>query len=104
MQINWSEQSQGDLQEILLYVAGSFGKKKTEEVLDEIRHSAQLLKDFPMLGNFFVEDTELQIVYRTLSSKLNQLVYFVDGETVNIVTVRQNRRDINRLKKASAKQ
>ena len=104
MQINWSEQSQGDLQEILLYVAGSFGKKKAEEVLDEIRHSAQLLKDFPMLWKFFVEDTELQIVYRTLSSKLNQLVYFVDGETVNIVTVWQNRRDINRLKKALAKQ
>lgn len=103
MQINWSEQSQNDLQEILEYVAESFGRKKAEEVLDEIRHSTQLLKDFPMLGKFFVEDTELKIVYRTLPSRLNQLVYFVDGETINVVTVWQNKRDISRLKKTLAR-
>ena len=103
MQIKWSEQSKVDLQEILLYVAGSFGRKKAEEVLAEIRHSAQLLQDYPMLGKFFVEDTELQIVYRTLPSKLNQLVYFVEGDVITIVTVWQNRRDISRLKKTLAK-
>ena len=103
MQINWSEQSQNDLQEILEYVAESFGRKKAEEVLDEIRHSTQLLKDFPMLAKFFVEDTELKIVYRTLPSRLNQLVYFVDGETINVVTVWQNKRDISRLKKTLAR-
>lgn len=39
MKINWSEQSQSDLQEILLYVAGSFGRKKAEEVLLKLRFS-----------------------------------------------------------------
>ena len=99
MQINWSEQSRDDLREIVTYVASNFGKSKAIEVLEEIRHSAELLLSFPLLGKSFVEDKELGISYRTLPSKLNQLVYFIDGEMVVIVTVWQNRCDINRLKK-----
>ena len=62
-----------------------------------------MLKEFPMLGKSFVEDAELGIDYRTLPSKLNQLVYYVEGEIVVIVTVWQNRRDIGRLKKSLTK-
>lgn len=103
MQINWSEQSRDDLHEIMSYVATSFGRSKAEEVLAEIRHSAELLKDFPMLGKSFVEDTELGVSYRTLPSKLNQIVYYIEEETITIVTVWQNRRDASRLKKMLAK-
>lgn len=103
MRINWSEQSRDDLREILSYVASVFGKSKAKEVLEEISHSADLLKDFPMLGKTFVEDKEMGISYRTLPSKLNQLIYYIDGEMVVIVTVWQNRRDINRLKKDLSK-
>lgn len=99
MQINWSEQSRNDLREILSYVGNSFGQRKAKEVFAEIRHTAELLKEFPLLGKSFVKDEELQIEYRTLPSKLNQLVYCVEGETINIIAVWQNRRDINRLKK-----
>lgn len=66
MQINWSEQSRDDLREIMAYVASNFGKSKAAAVLEEISHSADLLKDFPLLGKGFVEDKELGIVYRTL--------------------------------------
>ena len=83
----------------MTYVASNFGKSKAAEVLEEIRHSAELLMDFPMLGKSFVEDKELGISYRTLPSKLNQMVYFIEGEMIVVVTVWQNRRDINRLKK-----
>ena len=103
MQINWSEQSRDDLREIVSYVGNSFGKRKAEEVFSEIRSNAELLKNFPMLGKSFVTDEELQIEYRTLPSKLNQLVYFVEKETITIVAVWQNRRDINRLKKTLSK-
>ena len=103
MQINWSEQSRDDLREIVSYVGNSFGKRKAEEVFSEIRSTAELLKNFPMLGKSFVTDEELQIEYRTLPSKLNQLIYFVEEETINIVAVWQNRRDINRLKKTLSK-
>ena len=104
MQINWSEQSRNDLREILSYVGNSFGQRKAKEVFAEIRHTAELLKDFPMLGKSFVKDEELRIEYRTLPSKLNQLVYCIEGETINIIAVWQNRRDINRLKKMLMKQ
>ena len=103
MQIKWSEQSFEDLLEIVIYVANSFGKSKAKEVLEEIRHSADLLKNFPLLGKSFVEDSELGIEYRTLPSKLNQLVYYIEDETITIVTVWQNRRDVNRLKKLLSK-
>ena len=46
-----------------------------------------------------MKDSELGITYRSLTAKLNKMVYFVDNETITIVTVWQNRQDIGRLKK-----
>lgn len=99
MLIKWSEQSRVDLRGVLSYVGANFGHRKAEEVLSDIRGRAELLKDFPMLGRVFVKDPELGITYRSLTAKLNKIVYFIDGETINIVAVWQNRRDINNLKK-----
>ena len=99
MQIEWSEQSRSDLRELLSYVGINFGRRKAEEILSDIRERAELLKDFPNLGRVFVKDPELGITYRSLTAKLNKMVYFVDNETITIVTVWQNRQDIGRLKK-----
>ena len=99
MQIEWSEQSRSDLRELLSYVGINFGRRKAEEVLSDIREHAELLKDFPSLGQVFVKDHELGITYRSLTAKLNKMVYFMDNETITIVTVWQNRQDIGRLKK-----
>ena len=105
MKINWSEQSRDDLRDILNYVGSSFGGRKAPEVLAEIRRTAELLANFPMLGKRFVEDEEEGVVYRTLPSKLNQIVYYIDGDAVTIVTIWQNRQDVKNLikllKKAS---
>ena len=105
MKINWSEQSRDDLRDILNYVGSSFGGRKASEVLAEIRRTAEMLENFPMLGKRFVEDEEEGVVYRTLPSKLNQIDYYIDSDVVIIVTICQNRRDvknmINLLKKPS---
>ena len=97
MKINWSEQSRDDLRDILNYVGSSFGGRKASEVLAEIRRTAELLENFPMLGKRFVEDEEEGVVYRTLPSKLNQIVYYIDGDAVTIVTIWQNRWDVKNL-------
>ena len=99
MQIKWSEQSRSDLRRILSYVGINFGRRKAEDVLADIRERAELLKDFPNLGRVFVKDPELGITYRALTAKLNKIVYFVEHDTITIVTVWQNRQDISRLKK-----
>ena len=99
MQIEWSEQSRSDLRGILSYVGMNFGRRKTEDVLSDIHENAELLKNFPCLGRVFVKDPELGITYRSLTAKLNKIVYFVDNETITIVTVWQNRQDIGHLKK-----
>lgn len=99
MQINWSEQSRSDLREIMTYVGVNFGRRKAEEVLADIRSQVGLLKTYPELGQVFVKDNELDITYRSLADKLNKIVYFIDGETINIVTVWQNRRDTKQLRK-----
>ena len=39
MQINWSEQPQNDLRNILSYVGNNFGRNKAVTVLSDIRHS-----------------------------------------------------------------
>ena len=99
MRIEWSEQSRNDLRGILSYVGVNFGRRKAEEVLSDIRGSTEVLKDFPSLGRVFVKDPEQGITYRSLSAKLNKIVYFLENETITIVTVWQNRQDIGRLKK-----
>ena len=98
MRINWSEQSRNDLRDIMLYIRTNFGNRKAKDVIVGINNRVVLLKDFPMLGNVFVTDTELDISYRILTYKLNKIVYFIDGETIIIVTVWQNRRDMKQLR------
>ena len=51
------------------------------------------------MGKVFVEDSEIDITYHTIPSKLHQIVYFVEGDTIKIVAVWNNRRDIRRLKR-----
>lgn len=99
MQINWSEQSRNDLREIMAYVGINFGRRKAEEVLADIRSQVGLLKSHPELGQVFVKDNELNVTYRSLADKLNKIIYFIDGEVINIVTVWQNRRDTKQLRK-----
>lgn len=99
MRLNWSDTSRGDLSTILSYVGANFGRRSAEVALADIRERAEQLTNFPKLGGVFVKDPELGITYRSLTAKLNKIVYFVDGEDVNIVTVWQNRQDISRLKK-----
>ena len=103
MKINWSEQSINDLREIISYVGQSFGKQKASEVLENIRSNAERLAMFPLIGKSFVTDQEAEIEYRTVPTKLNQLIYYIDSESVNIVTVWNNRKDIKRLMKQLSK-
>lgn len=99
MRIDWSEQSRNDLRGILSYVGMNFGRRRAEKALADIKERAELLKNFPNIGRVFVKDPELGITYRSLTAILNKIVYFVEGETITIVTVWQNRQDISHLKK-----
>ena len=99
MKLNWSDTSRDDLRTILSYIATNFGRPRAEEALSDIRERAELLTTFPKMGRVFMKDSELGITYRSLTAKLNKIVYFVTDEDVNIVTVWQNRQDISRLKK-----
>ena len=81
----------------MTYVGVNFGRRKAEEVIADIRIQADMLQTFPSVGRVFAKDTELGITYRSFTDKLNRIVYYVDGETINIVTVWQNRRDIKKL-------
>ena len=97
MRIEWSEQSRRDLRGILSYVGMKFGRRKAGKVLSDIRERVELLKVFPNIGRKFVDDPEFGITYRVLTDKMNRIVYFVDEDRIVIVTVWQNRQDINRL-------
>lgn len=99
MRIEWSEDSLNDIREIISYVGTTFGGRKAEEVLFEIRDGVNLLSDFPLMGKVFVNDSVLGITYRTAPSKLHQIVYFIDGEVINIVSIWNNRSNVRRLKR-----
>ena len=104
MQIKWSDLSRSDLREIMAYVGSNFGRRKANEALTDIRERVELLKYHPKLGRVFVKDPELGITYRSLTTKLNKIVYFVESQTIIIVTVWQNRQDVSRLKKLLTKE
>ena len=99
MRINWEDQSLNDLREILKYVDSLYGIKRAEAVFSEIRDTVNLLLAFPLMGKEFVKDPVTSASYHTLPSKLHQIVYYIENETINIVAVWNNRRDIRRLKR-----
>lgn len=99
MRIEWGEDSRNDLREILDFLDSSFGVKKAERVFAEIHDSVKLLLVFPLMGKEFVKDAKTGIVYHTVPSKFHQIIYFVEGETIKIVAVWNNRRNIRRLKR-----
>lgn len=99
MRIEWGEHSRKDIREIISYVGSFFGGRKALAVLFEIRDTASLLLAFPLMGKEFVKDSKTGVTYHTVPSKYHQIVYFVEGETINIVAVWNNRRNIRRLKR-----
>ena len=99
MRIEWSEASRKDIRETISYVGSSFGGRKALDVLFEIRDTAILLLAFPLLGKEFVKDAKTGVAYHIVPSKYHQIVYFVEDETIKIVAVWNNRRDIRRLKR-----
>ena len=99
MRINWEDQSLNDLREILEYVDSLHGIKRAEAVFSEIHDTVNLLLAFPLMGKKFVDDPVTGASYHTIPSKLQQIVYYIEDETMNVVAVWSNRRDIRRLKR-----
>lgn len=88
MNIIWSPSATEALVKTAAYIRKEFGSKSKKRFLDEIKHTAELLKDYPNLGivESLLEGTP--VLYRTIVvGRLNKLVYFINKQTIEIVAL-----------------
>ena len=88
MKVVWSPAASEALVKTATYIRKEFGSKSKKRFLDEIKHTAKLLKQYPNLGMVepLLEGTP--VLYRSIVvNRLNKLVYFIEEQTIEIVAV-----------------
>jgi len=88
MRIIWSPSASEALVKTATYIRKEFGPKSKKRFLDEIKHTAKLLEDYPNLGMIepLLEGTP--VLYRSIVvNRLNKLVYFIKGQNIEIVAL-----------------
>ena len=92
----WQEKAVDDLEYILRYGEGIFGRRVTERLRAEILRSARLLETNPRLGICLIKAVPgYPEIRQLLATSLFALIYFVDEERdkLHIVTIRDMRRN-----------
>ena len=94
MKVIWSERAKETARDVFLYIKSEFGERAGVDFLREIEKTSSLLQNNPHLGQLepFLQDyTE---GYRSIVvNRLTKLVYSINGQTVEIVTLWDTRRE-----------
>lgn len=88
MNVIWSPSASEALVKTAVYIRKEFGFKSKKLFLNEIKHTAKLLKDYPNLGIVepLLEGTP--VLYRSIVvNQLNKIVYFINEQTIEIVAL-----------------
>ena len=82
-----------DLQGIKAYVAKQFGEGKAKACAKEITSTAKQLEPFPREGSRLENLIEYPTDYHYLVVKPNYLFYRVEGDTVRIIRILNEKQD-----------
>ena len=98
MRVVWSLEAHDQLRHAANFIENRFGKSSRTKFLDDIYHVVPLLSQYPYLGK---EETLLEgasVVYRSLViGRLNKIVYYINGNTIEIVALWDTRREPKKL-------
>ncbi len=82
MEIIWSPLSLEDIEQIGDFIAED-SPTNAAEFIDQIIYTVERLEEFPMSGNIVEENP----IFRQVIYKDYRVVYFLEIETINIITV-----------------
>ena len=86
------------IRQIARYIGREFGKKYRKEFLDKIKEARQLLAANPNLGLVEPLLSDYPKTYRSLVvTRLNKMIYYIDGSTIFIVDFWDVRREPSTL-------
>ena len=98
MRVVWSLEAHDQLRQAANFIENRFGKSSRTKFLDNIYHVVPLLSKYPYLGK---EEPLLEgasVVYRSLViGRLNKIVYYINGNTIEIVALWDTRREPKKL-------
>ena len=93
MRIEWSNQAQDDLSNILRYIVESFGLNTAVCVNAEILNTINILADFPYMGEVFFEDPLKKTTYYSFTTRYYKVLYTTNDTCLYILMLWNNRRN-----------
>lgn len=94
MKIHWHKRAAAQLHQVEEYVLRDFGELVRQEFMDDVEHAVLLLADMPMRGKPDPLFAHRKQTYRSIIvRRLNKVVYYVKGDTINVAAFWDTRRE-----------
>lgn len=90
----WTEEALADAEEIVSYVASTFGSAAAQHAINEMYENVELLPYFPYHGTALTSYPP----YRVVHSKRNIIIYAIQDDFIEITHVSDSRRDDKTIK------
>lgn len=91
--LKYTPKALADLQGIKAYIVRQFGADRAEKGMNEITLVARQLELFPEKGPYLEELIDFPTNYRYLVVKPNYIFYRIEGDTVRIIRILNERQD-----------
>jgi len=94
MKLIWDNKAMEEFQHVAGYIKRSFGVKRKNVFLREVRHAVEMLVVNPYMGALDPNLSDRSKSYRSiLINRLNKMVYYVDDDVLTIIAFWDCRRD-----------
>lgn len=89
-----SDQAMDEIRQTAKYIRKEFGRLRRAQFMQEVRQTRRLIERNPNIGPIEPLLEELPRMYRSyVMNRYNKMVYFIDGDTINIADFWDVRRD-----------
>ncbi|MBR1426107.1 MAG: type II toxin-antitoxin system RelE/ParE family toxin [Paludibacteraceae bacterium] len=97
MKVIWSKQAAERLHEVASYIRQEYGRAAKQRFLDQVYQLDKLLSTEPAIGKVEPLLAHEDVVYRSIvMTHLNKIVYWVNGDTIEIVALWDTRKEPRR--------
>ena len=94
MKVEWTNKAEQDRDNIADYICDSFGARRRDQFLQEVRQTTKMLKRHPNIGPIDPLFADRPASYRSvIVGGLSKMVYIVEGEVIYIAAMWDCRRD-----------
>ena len=94
MKVKWTPTAKKQWRKTAKYIQKKFGDESREAFMQEVFHTSLLLGQYPNMGKIEPYLADLPRSYRSVVvSRLNKIVYYVDGNILYIVAFWDTRRE-----------